>query len=337
LQKLTSRFPNLRVRTIDTIKNSLSIKNKLSFNVLSSSDACFLVGIQIKTEAPILQIRLRAQFLKGNFLVSSIGPMFKNTIPTNFFGLTMKSFFSLLEGKINMQQAISSFKLPLFFVGKNFYNRLNDFFLEAELKKLNMSSKIFYIDSAQNQKANNFFGFIPLNKKDLNWADIILFLNVEESFVIKSLLLEKKIIVWINSHGSKIAEKANIILPTTTPFEHSYSYLNAEGREQKTEKVLPSTANAANVANIIQLIFSQVGHQNFSLKELISIYNINYKAKSQKFNNILESKNISPLILSTVYPIKSNLEDFYLNRKIAQSSAIMGQSSQIFRADFTNF
>src|SRR5690606_13948330 len=121
--KLLATFNNVKVRKVDNIKTNFYMP--ATFNDINKADACFMIGTNLKIENPILQIRLRSQFLRGNFLIYNFGIPFKNTIPTNFISLTLTYFFEIVKGKTIFQQIISFYKSPFFFLGKNFLNRTN--------------------------------------------------------------------------------------------------------------------------------------------------------------------------------------------------------------------
>src|SRR5690606_33148452 len=123
LLKILSFFKNIKIRCFNNIRTSFFKPS--TFNDINKADACFLIGTNLKIENPILQIRLRSQFLRGNFLIYNFGIPFKNTIPTNFISLTLTYFFEIVKGKTIFQQIISFYKSPFFFLGKNFLNRTN--------------------------------------------------------------------------------------------------------------------------------------------------------------------------------------------------------------------
>src|SRR5690606_33513584 len=133
-----SKFKKIKVRILDNIQTNFF--NPATFNDINNSDACFLIGTNIKIENPILHIRLRNQFLKGNFLIYNIGSPFINNIPTNFISLSLMSFVNLIEGKTKFQQIISQYNKPFFFFGKNFLNRFNLNLFNYNLKKINKNA-----------------------------------------------------------------------------------------------------------------------------------------------------------------------------------------------------
>src|SRR5690606_13327965 len=209
---LLSRFKNIKIRTFNNLNTTFF--NPATFADIKKSDACFLIGTNLKIENPILQIRLRNQFLKGNFLIYTFGVPFKNTIPTNFINLTLISFFKICTGKTNFQQILSFYKAPFFFFGKNLLNRINLDNIISMIYSVNKKSQFLIIDNTPNLLAFSSFNLKQLNEKDIKWADIILGISLNDSYAIRKIILNKhKFIIWANTHGNNLAEKANLILP----------------------------------------------------------------------------------------------------------------------------
>lgn len=328
-----SKLKKIKVRKLDNIKTNLFIPS--TFEDINKADACFLIGTNLKLENPILQIRLRTQFLKGNFLLYNYGTPFKNTIPTNFISLTPISFKKICEGKTIFQQIISYYKAPFFFFGKNFLTRFNLNVIVDSVIKINKKSFFLTIDSTPNLIATSTLNFKSLNKKDIIWSDVILALSLEDTYNIRKIIKTKnKYILWANTHGNSLAENSNVILPINTFLESTQSFVNAEGREQETKKILVGINSKLSISNLIKVIFSS--NYNFNNIKLIKSLFLNpVIVKNKKFNNLIQLKNNN--LMLNIYPIKSNIEDFYLSNIFTKSSSIMGQSSQVNRKNSTNF
>ncbi len=339
--KLLSNFKNLRVRMIENI--STNLMESSTIEDITNSDSCFLLGTNLRLETPILQIRIRTQFLKGDYLVSSIGIPFTNTVNTNYISLSSSSILNILSGKSVFQQVISSSKVPFFFLGKAVMNRINSNLLCKFLYNVNKKVLILFVNIAPNLKSLEFFGFKKLSNNDLLWSDTILALNLEENYFIRMLISKTdRILYMASTHGSKFVQKAKVILPVTTFFESSYSFINTEGREQKTNKILPGsfsdllslTSLTKSLLTFVNLNKFEENAKNNFLELKMTYFNPNkFVFNKFKYLNLFQAN--SDLI--TFYPLKSNLEDFYLSNKLTRASVIMGQCSQTYRINTTNF
>lgn len=333
--KLLQNYPNIKIRSIETTKLNVNT-NCATFKQINQADTFVLLGTNLKIESPILQIRLRSHFIKNNFLISSFGIPFMNNINTNFISLKLTTFLSLLSGKTILQQILSSYNLPFFFFGKNFFLRVNISSIQKYLLTINSNILYLLIDNLPNLRSFSYLNFQKLTEKDLQWANLILNINLEENLLVRKIFnLYNKKNIWINTHGTKLANKADFILPLASFFETSYIYINSNGQQQKTTTILKSAEFILSISKILKLIFNPKSFKKIDFKhELVTfLSNDIYFFKKNKFNFVtfLDSNLISH------YPIKSNIEDFYLNNKFTKASAIMGQCSQSLRKNSTNF
>src|SRR3546814_9172947 len=114
-------------------------------------------------------IRLRTQFLKGNFLIYSYGTPHINNMPTNFISLTLSSFLNLYSGKTVFQQIISYYKSPIFFLGKTLLNRINLISITSVMQKINKKASFLTIDQTPNFLSYSLANFKEISKKDIAW------------------------------------------------------------------------------------------------------------------------------------------------------------------------
>ena len=327
-----AKLKNIKIRKFDN--NKSNFYNPATFNDINNSDACFLIGTNLKLENPILQIRLRTQFLKGNYLIYNYGIPSKNTLPSSFISLSLWSFLNIFEGKSNFQQVISSYKAPLFFLGKTFYNRFNLHLLNNNLKSINKNTLILTIDQTPNFLATSILNIKQINQKDLIWSKIILGLAFEDTAFLRKIISNKHYFIWVNTHGNVLAEKATAIIPINTAFESKQSYVNSEAREQETNKILIGLNDKISMANLIKLLFNSK-YEFLFLSWVKKIFSNPKYMKKKKMTNLL--KIYDQKVNVTKYPFKSNLEDFYLSNSFTKASSIMGQCSQLNRKNNTNF
>ena len=64
-------------------------------------------------------------------------------------------------------------------------------------------------------------------------------------------------LIWLNSFGSKIATKADLLIPTLSSFESENLYVNLEQRSQKTLKALPAIGDSRDVKKIFRSYVSR--------------------------------------------------------------------------------
>lgn len=314
--------------------NQYSIKKKIID--ISKADSCYIIGTNPRLETPIINIRLRRQFLNGDFLITNIGAPYKSNTNTNFLSLHPNFLFQILSGKSNLQQIISINKTPLFFVGFNILQRINYNLIALNLKKLNYNSQTFFLNLKSNLRTSDFLNFQKLTQNDVDWAESVFILDVDDTFFLSKLISKIKCLkIWGNSHGSVLAEKSEIIVPLATFLEANYSYVNLDGCFQKLNKIFSGIKNIISTDAFLKYILQVKNTGALSLKSNLSDYEtICNKENKSKFLTLLKK----PVKLKvTMYPLKSNLEDFYLINRFTRASNVMGECSQAYRKESSNF
>jgi NADH dehydrogenase/NADH:ubiquinone oxidoreductase subunit G len=91
---------------------------------IEKSDFCLLIGVNPKIESPLLNIRLRKQFLsKENFLVYSFGPSVNLTYYSQHLGNDIQTLVKFVEGTHPICRQFAKAKNPLIIVGSSIFER----------------------------------------------------------------------------------------------------------------------------------------------------------------------------------------------------------------------
>merc|ERR1712072_920672 len=123
---------------ISNIKCGSSIKimnddvKTLTFNTehFMKSNFCFLLGINPRFEATVLNLKLRKKFKKGLFLVGSFGSSHNLTFSSNFFAITNQNLRFVFEGKNLLSKKIKSSTKMIFIWGNSVAIRKDSLFLQ---------------------------------------------------------------------------------------------------------------------------------------------------------------------------------------------------------------
>jgi hypothetical protein len=173
-------------------------------------------------------------------------------------------------------------------------------------------------------------------------SDILIPFNVTENYKIAFLKGLKKEILWFTTHNPVFIQKSvSYLVPILSSFEEEQLHINLEERVQKTSKILPGISqmrsakfflstffdNKENKINSIYAYIYEMILFPYKFNQINNIFNLNYL----KLNKNSTSKSVQ------YFPIKSNIEDFYLSNKFTKNSLVMSQCSQNFRKTKTNF
>lgn len=148
--------------------------------------------------------------------------------------------------------------------------------------------------------------------------------------------------IWLNSYKSELAFKSSIIIPIESDFEKEGSFINLEGRSQKSLKIIKNVSTKT-INTILNSFFKS--HEKFLSNE--------YRFISSEFENIKNSFLFDSLQVNFLKKIRSNFfynnsffynysfksinEDFYITNNFTKNSNTMSQCSRHLRKNSTNF
>jgi NADH-quinone oxidoreductase subunit G len=213
---------------------------------LDLADVLILVGTNTKIEAPVLNARIRRNILERKMEVFVIGEKCDLTYNYNYLGAE-KSLLQSEEFKNILKQA----KKPMLIAGLDAFAGTDGLSVHEVL--LDISSKFLQQENWNgfNVLHKNSSSVAALDAKFIYEGGIDEILSKCKSKEIKVLYavgadeidtknLTNTFIIYQGSHGDKLAEIANVILPSTAYSEKVATFINTEGLKQKTARaVLP--------------------------------------------------------------------------------------------------
>lgn len=350
LLKTLANKSNIRLATVDTnLARSYNTvwnhSNSATILDLEKSDICFLLGVNPRYEGAVLNIRIRAQYLKGNYSIVQFGAPYKANISTNFLGISLTELFNLFEGRSHLQSIISSAKQPYFILGDALTKRIDFNLISTHFHQLNCNSKILFLSSKINTQNSIFQNLRKFQMQDLIWSDTILSLYLDDNQNIRKILSntssKSKFKIWGHSNGSVAASLNDLILPLSSFVEDENEYLNAESRFIKSTRIFSTIKSIRSVSLLVKALLNSHSHNNIELINPFSFLNndevFNSFISSDKLFTTNFNSNVLNADLCTLLPLKSTIEDFYLVDTFTRSSQIMGQCSSIFRKRAINF
>jgi len=127
---------------------------------------------------------------------------------------------------------------------------------------------------------------------------------------------------------------ANLILPGASFVEKEGTFLNLEGRVQKTEIALATPDLARSDTNIVRAISEYnmlESSTDYAKSTFLEIENNKVSFTKNLFVKPLQSKKIFK------NSFKGVISDFFLTNGITYNSKIMAKCSSNFRKSYTNF
>ena len=338
-----------------SVQDTLFINNDFDSNylfnskvtALSNTDMCIIFGSNLKSELPLLNVRLRKQYLATALPIISFGAKNNLMYPTYYFGLKLKTIIKFIEGTNSFCKLLFNKKNPLFLLNINLFKN------ESLYNFFNMFKNII-ISNIKNITNNNFNYIYPnidlynklyLNiqtkyKDNLNNLNCLYLLNVDNNFdkLAKNLSMEKLYTIYQGHHYNKYIKFAKIVLPSKPYLQELGSFINVEGDVCKIKDVVYDDniyvkENIIILYSVFSTLFNKVKNNLKNIIDNKEIYNFNpvlnitdsYTIKDNLtlFNNIKIKNN-----MLKNYTINSTLYNFYANDNISMSSQIMSNCNK---------
>ncbi|MCJ1960145.1 NADH-quinone oxidoreductase subunit NuoG [Novosphingobium mangrovi (ex Hu et al. 2023)] len=303
------------------------------FNDIETADAILIVGSQVRTEAPLVNVRLRKAVKRGA-KVFLIGPEWETTFGGEFLGEDLSVLNQLPQ---HVWDALLNAKRPAMIVGGAGLGRGG---LEASLS---IASQLKLVRELEDGSTWNGFNVLHLSAARMGGlmlgyaqkggiADLVaaapkvlLALGSDEVDFTK---FANSMVVYIGHHGDKGAHAADVILPAAAYTEKNGTYVNTEGRVQLSDKAVFAPGDAREDWTILRAMADafgvSVGFDNF--EELRAAMAAEVPALGSEgladYGHDLPAGGGSASGV-IAYPIK----DFYLTNPIARASAVMQQCS----------
>lgn len=297
---------------------------------------CFLLCCNLKLEASILNGKLRAKHSNEDLTMYSFGHHFSKNLGLEFVIVGTDILLKFFEGKSDFSKKFVSERSPLFFLGETFKKRFNPInnFIEL-IKNVMPTSIIFVVESFCNSRGAQFMNLRSLTNRDITFTDVIIFMNMDDTFLTRSVIedqIDDKLIYWLNSHYSQNITQSFFALPMKSPFETKGIFMNLEGRPQRTSKISDNTSQRLSIksANVVLKSLLDPFVDSTFLKHIykhVKKPKVFSKTENTFYNN--KSKKIIDLISKVSnYPLLSSIEDFHLKGSSSKHSFVMLKCSK---------
>ncbi|MCJ2181142.1 NADH-quinone oxidoreductase subunit NuoG [Novosphingobium sp. 1949] len=303
------------------------------FSGIETADAILIVGSQVRTEAPLVNVRLRKAVKRGA-KVFLVGPEWETTFGGEFLGEDLSVLNALPQ---HVWEALSNAKRPAVIVGGAGIGRGG---LEASLS---IASQLNFVRTLEDGTVWNGFNVLHLSAARMGGlmlgfaqkggiADLVaaspkvlLALGADEVDFAK---FANSMVVYIGHHGDKGAHAADVILPAAAYTEKNGTYVNTEGRVQWSDKAVFAPGDAREDWTILRAMADafgvSVGFDSFEdLRSAMAaeVPALGTEGLADYGQDLPAGGGAASGLIA--YPIK----DFYLTNPIARASAVMQQCS----------
>ncbi len=258
---------------------SPAFKGDFTFNtgmlgIEEQADVCLIIGCALRTDAPLVNARLRKRYLSHGLQVAHVGVPFESTFPLDHLGDEASLLADILEGKHPFSKVLKKAKYPMIIIGNEALTRPDGGELHAMAKAIaaqyNMVREGWngfnVLHSAASRMGGLLMGFIPENgalptkdilaKAEKGELDVLYLLGADE---LPETCLEKPFVIYQGHHGEVGAMHADVIFPGAAYTEKDALYVNIEGRVQQANRAIFPPHEAKDDWKIIRALSDYVG------------------------------------------------------------------------------
>ena len=321
-------------------ENKINYIFNSSIKGIEESDCIVLVGSNPRHEATMVNARIRKTFLSKKIPIFSFGDPGDLTYDYKIAGNTTSDINKFVNKENEASKIFLKSKKPMVIIGESALELKSGKFTFENIKKflsdnnfindkwnaLNIliqnASSVGAIDLGflSKNKNNNFVFFDKLNNHDFNLLYLVGSDNLD-------FTKKNEFIIYQGSHGDRIAQIADIILPSPAFTEQNGLFINLEGRLQKSVKATYPPGDSKEDWKIFNLISRQLKNneifknfnelRNDTLKKVKNNSNFNILPRTSTANLNFESANFID------EPITIRKIDYYFSNSIARSSKTM--------------
>ena len=316
---------------------------------IEEADSCLIVGSNPRKEAPVLNARLRKRYLQGGFEIAVIGEQYDGNYKYDYLGTNISLLKDILSGKSSFAEKLKSAKKPMIILGMGAFEGAN----ANEVISLAKEVALKYNMIQDNWNGYNVLntstgmlsaleaGFVS-NDSNINTKSI---LEATKSNDIKLLWLnnvdnidftnlgKNVFVVYQGHHGDNGAINANVILPSNLWLEQDGTYVNLEGRLQRSYKAVPSVGESKPSWKILRK-FAEYVDINLEIETIEDLRskmaktnpifgNLGLVKSEFKVDNIIPSNSLSK-------DIKSLITNYYITDIISKNSVKMAECTKLF-------
>lgn len=317
---------------------------------LEACDALLLVGTNPRIEAPLLNARLRKLVRHQNLPVASVGEQIDLTYDVQHIGESAAALSDLLAGKGAFATHLKDAKKPAVLIGLGALNRADGPAVGALASQLAAASGCLtdgwngfsVLQSVGGAVGALDVGFVPgPTAVALSDASLVYLLGADEGALHE--ISSDAFVIYQGHHGDAGAEIADLILPGSAYTEKIGTYVNTEGRVQRTRRALDPPGNAREDWSIL-VALSKIMGRPLPYETLEGVHE-RMRAIAPQLSDasgdVVEpsSAALSALALEYVPPgapavstsaLCSSMSNFYMTDSISRASATMAKCVQTY-------
>jgi len=345
LKDLINRLGSNNLSTDSGVKLNADLRSEYLFNStipgIESSDVVLLVGSNPRMEAALVCARLRKSVRATNQLVACVGPSTTLALPHDELGNDTAILQDIADGKHEFAEVLKKAKKPMIIIGMGALARQDRTGVLAAVQKIAVNSPnlvsgdwngLNVLHTAASRVAAQDLGFVQGLRSPA--APKIVYLLGADGPDALNAIPEGAYVIYHGHHGDAGAARANVILPGAAYTEKSGTYVNLEGRVQRTKAITSLLNHSREDWQIIRALSEVLGVPlPYSQLAEVRARLVDVSPTFATPQNCVETPSFSQSIPIQAEPLKSSpfepyYDNFYFTNVISRSSKIMANASR---------
>jgi NADH dehydrogenase (ubiquinone) Fe-S protein 1 len=233
---------------------------------IEQADAIVLVGSNPRMEAPLVNTRIRKGVIHYNTPVAVIGPDCDLTYEHQHLSDDVAVLQQIADGKNAFCKTLETAENPMLIVGMGALRGGQSGELYATLDRIvakypNLVQEdwngINFLQLAAARTAALDIGFVPGASASDEKAKVVFLLGADD--FAEADIPKDAFVVYQGSHGDRGASRANVVLPGAAYTEKAGTYVNTEGRVQRTKVAVSRLPGAREDWKIVRALSEYLG------------------------------------------------------------------------------
>ncbi|MDR3436660.1 NADH-quinone oxidoreductase subunit NuoG [Telmatospirillum sp.] len=243
---------------------------------IDAADALLLIGTNPRKEAAVLNARIRKRWLRGGLTVAAVGPKADLTYRHEDLGDDPAILAAIADGSHPFSATLAAAKRPMLIIGQGALARPDGAILLGLARKIAEATGMVspewngfnVLHGAASRVAALDLGLVPgpsghdvegiLAAAESGEIGFVYLLGADE---IDMARLGKAFVVYQGHHGDAGAHRADVILPGAAYTEKNATYVNTEGRVQRTRLAVFPPGEAKEDWKILRALSEALGQK----------------------------------------------------------------------------
>jgi NADH-quinone oxidoreductase subunit G len=315
---------------------------------IDQADACLLIGTNLRWEAPIINARLRKRWLTGQLSIGLIGPKVDLSYKYDYLGAGPQTLQEVGDGRHPFADTLRSAKRPMLVLGMGALQRGDGAAVLHLARKaaetLNMIQPDWngfnLLHTAAARVGALDIGFLPgsggrgigqiIGGIHDGALDVVYLLGVDE---IAGSHFGNAFVIYQGHHGDAGAHRADVILPGAAYTEKDATYVNTEGRVQRTALAAFPPGDAREDWTIIRALsevlgkrlpYDHISQLRRRLFELSPRFQRLDAIEPAPWGDFGTAGTIDPA------PFATPIANFYMTDPVSRASETMAECTEIY-------